>query len=80
MTFLSVLVIPQTVRMRDIGPLESIWKLIEKIIDRRLTRGIQFHNALHGFQKKMRVQNGHNGVQTATGRGNGKGEDTVSSV
>ena len=38
--------------VRGIGLLESLWKLIEKIIESRLSTGIQFHDALHGFRKK----------------------------
>ena len=38
--------------VQGIGLLESIWKLIERIIDRRLSHGIHFHDALHGFRKK----------------------------
>jgi len=38
--------------VRGIGLLETIWKLMERIIDRRLARGIEFHDALHGFRKR----------------------------
>ena len=38
--------------VRGIGLLEAVWKLIEKIIDLRLTKSIKFHEALHGFRKK----------------------------
>jgi hypothetical protein len=34
---------------RGIGLLETIWKLIASIIDRRLGSGITLHNAHHGF-------------------------------
>ena len=34
---------------RGIGLLETIWKLISSIIDRRIKEGITFHDALHGF-------------------------------
>jgi hypothetical protein len=37
--------------VRGIGLLETVWKLIERIMDRRLTQGIQFHEVLHGFRK-----------------------------
>ena len=38
---------------RGIGLSETTWKLIEKIIDRHLIHGIQFHDALHGFHKQQ---------------------------
>ena len=33
-----------------IGILETIWKVMEAIIDNRLLASIQFHDALHGFR------------------------------
>ena len=37
---------------RGIGLIEALWKVIEKIIDRRLSDSIQFHDVLHGFRAK----------------------------
>ena len=37
---------------RGIGLLEIIWKLISKIIDRRIKAHVEFHDALHGFRAK----------------------------
>ena len=35
---------------RGIGLLEAFWKLLGKIIDRRINDSVQFHDALHGFR------------------------------
>ena len=53
--------------VRGIGLLESIWKLIERIIDRRLSHRIHFHDALHGFRKKVGLRNRYIGVLTGAG-------------
>jgi hypothetical protein len=37
---------------RGIGLLEIVWKLLESIINVRLTTSITFHDALHGFRAK----------------------------
>ena len=34
---------------RGIGLLETIWKLVQAIIDNRIKKAIKFHDALHGF-------------------------------
>jgi hypothetical protein len=34
---------------RGIGLLETLWKLVEAIIDTRIKRTVQIHDALHGF-------------------------------
>ena len=39
-------------QFRGIGLLESIWKLITSILNRRMQRTIDFHDALHGFRAR----------------------------
>ena len=39
-------------QFRGIGLLESIWKVISSIMNRRFTNHIAFHDALHGFRAK----------------------------
>ena len=36
---------------RGIGLLEVVWKLIERVVDERLSK-IELHDALHGFRAK----------------------------
>ena len=36
---------------RGIGLLEVLWKVVAVILHRRLTAGIKFHDALHGFRE-----------------------------
>lgn len=53
LTHSILVVIPKpSGNVRGIGLLETIWKLIKKIIDNRLARGIELHDAIHGFRKR----------------------------
>ena len=36
---------------RGIGLVEVTWKVIAVILHRRLTKGLQLHDALHGFRE-----------------------------
>ena len=45
-----VLIPKGTKYTRGIGPLDTIWKVIEALIDTLLCASLQFHNALHGFR------------------------------
>ena len=42
---------------RGIGLLEVVWKLIERVVDARLSK-IELHDALHGFRAKAAVGRG----------------------
>ena len=44
---------------RGIGLVDVTWKVVTLILHRRLTKGITFHDALHGFRKGR-------GIGTAT--------------
>ena len=39
-------------QFRGIGLLESVWKLLTSILNRRMQRSIEFHDALHGFRAR----------------------------
>ena len=45
---------------RGIGLLEVIWKLIERVLDERLSK-IELHDHLHGFRAKRGVRDGNYG-------------------
>ena len=48
----TVVLIPKGKReYRGIGLVEFTWKVVAVILHRRLTSGIQFHDALHGFRE-----------------------------
>jgi Reverse transcriptase (RNA-dependent DNA polymerase)/Ulp1 protease family, C-terminal catalytic domain len=49
--FLAVIPKPQG-GSRGIGILETLWKVIEAIIDTRISKSVQFHDILHGFRAK----------------------------
>ena len=51
-TWQTVVLIPKGKReFRGIGLVEVTWKIVVVILHRRLTAGIQFHDALHGFRE-----------------------------
>ena len=37
---------------RGIGLIEVIWKVIEKITDRRISGNVEYHDVLHGFRSR----------------------------
>ena len=41
--------------MRGIGLVESIWKLLGKIINRRILVVVEFHPCVHGFRKRKGI-------------------------
>ena len=48
----TVVLIPKGKRgFRGIGLVEVTWKVVAVILHRRLTTGITFHDALHGFRE-----------------------------
>ena len=50
---------PNTTVRRGIGLLETVWKVLEGIIDTRVKEKVEFHDCLHGFKQ-------HRGTGTAT--------------
>ena len=51
-TWQTVVLIPKWKReFRGIGLVEVTWKVVAVILHRRLTAGITFHDALHGFRE-----------------------------
>ena len=51
-TWQTVVLIPKGKReSRGIGLVEVTWKVMAVILHRRLTTGITFHDALHGFRE-----------------------------
>ena len=51
-TWQTAVLIPKEKReFRGIGLVEVTWKVVAVILHRRLTTGITFHDALHGFQE-----------------------------
>ena len=51
-TWQTVVLIPKGKReFRGIGLAEVTWKVVAVILHRRLTAGIKFHDALHGFRE-----------------------------
>ena len=48
----TVVLVPKWKRgFRGMGLVEVTWKVVAVILHRRLTAGIQFHDALHGFRE-----------------------------
>ena len=45
-----VLIIKGTTYTWGIGLLETLWKLVEALIETRLCANLQFHEVLHGFR------------------------------
>ena len=51
-TWQTVVLIPKGKReYRGIGLVDVTWKVVAVILHRRLTKGIMFHDALHGFRE-----------------------------
>ena len=45
-----VLITKGTTNTRDIGLLETLWKVVEALIETRLCASLQMHDVLHGFR------------------------------
>ena len=47
---IPVLIPKGTANTQDIGLLETLWKVVEALIDTRLRSSLQLHNVLHSFR------------------------------
>ena len=45
-----VLIPKGTTETRFVGLLETLWKVVEALIETRICVSLQFHDILHGFQ------------------------------
>ena len=50
-TYMILIPKPESNKMRGIGIVDTLWKVIAYIIKRRLEAKIQLHSDLHGFRK-----------------------------
>ena len=50
---IQVLILKENMDTWGIGLLESLWKVVEAIIDTRLRESVHLHNVLHGFHTCM---------------------------
>ena len=41
--------------MRGIGLVEGLWKVLGKIINKRITEVVEFHPSVHGFREKKEL-------------------------
>ena len=48
-----VLIPKDATNTRSIGLLETLWKVVEALIDTRLCVSLQLHNVLHGFRDRI---------------------------
>ena len=50
-----VLILKGTTNTRSIGLLDTLWKVVEALIDTRLRASLQMHNVLHGFRSRRGI-------------------------